>query len=141
MQSLTSAPPRYFIHSSVALQPFVRPWPFLQFRNLLYTDGGTPWTSDQPVARQLPTHRRIQIDAHRGMYALSEIRTHDPSFGASEDSSCLRQRGHCDRHHLAMEAPISACPSYCSTNFSKNLAMEAPISASLSYWSTTFSTV
>jgi hypothetical protein len=31
-------------------------------------------------------------------HALSGIRTHDPSVRASEDSSCLRQRGHCDRH-------------------------------------------
>jgi hypothetical protein len=31
-----------FIHSSVALQPFVGPWPRLQFRNLFYTDGRTP---------------------------------------------------------------------------------------------------
>jgi hypothetical protein len=28
---------------------------------------------------------------------LSGIRTHDPSVRASEDSSCLRLRGHCDR--------------------------------------------
>jgi hypothetical protein len=31
------------------------------------------------------------------MHALSGIRTHDPSVRASEDSSCLRQRGHWDR--------------------------------------------
>jgi hypothetical protein len=51
-----------FIHSSnrssTALQPFVGTWPLLQFRNLFYTDGRTPWTSDQPVARPLPTHRK-----------------------------------------------------------------------------------
>jgi hypothetical protein len=35
-----------FIHSSVALQPLVGPWPLLQFRELSYTDGRTPWTSD-----------------------------------------------------------------------------------------------
>jgi hypothetical protein len=34
--------------------------PLIQFRNLFYTDGGTPWTSDQPVARPLPTHRTTQ---------------------------------------------------------------------------------
>jgi hypothetical protein len=28
---------------------------------------------------------------------LNGIRTHDPSVRASEDSSCLRPRGHCDR--------------------------------------------
>jgi hypothetical protein len=51
-----------FIHSfsSMALQPFVGPWPLLQFRNLFYIDGRTPSTSDQPVARPLPTHRTTQ---------------------------------------------------------------------------------
>jgi hypothetical protein len=49
-----------FIHSSMALQSFVGPWHLLQFRNLFYTDGRTPWTSDQPVARSLPTHRTTQ---------------------------------------------------------------------------------
>jgi hypothetical protein len=34
-------------------------------------------------------------------HALSGIRTHDPSVRASEDSSCLRLRGYCDR--LSME--------------------------------------
>jgi hypothetical protein len=46
-----------FIHSSMVLQPFVGPWPLLQFRHLFYTDGMTPWTSDQPVSRPLPTRR------------------------------------------------------------------------------------
>jgi hypothetical protein len=27
---------------------------------ILYTVGGTPWTSEQPVARPLPTHSRTQ---------------------------------------------------------------------------------
>jgi hypothetical protein len=31
------------------------------------------------------------------MHASTGIRTHDLSVGASEDSSCLRLRGHCDR--------------------------------------------
>jgi hypothetical protein len=39
----------------MALQPFVGPW-FLMF----YTINRTPWTSDQPVARPLPTHRTTQ---------------------------------------------------------------------------------
>jgi hypothetical protein len=34
----------------MALQPFVGPWPFLQFRNLFYTDGRTPW--DKWTARR-----------------------------------------------------------------------------------------
>jgi hypothetical protein len=34
------------------------------------------------------------------IHALSEIRTHDPSVRASEDSSCLRLSGHCNRQNL-----------------------------------------
>jgi hypothetical protein len=76
-----------FIHSSVALQPFVGPLPLLQFRNLFYTDGRAPWTSDQPVARPLPTRRNNtnRINAHTDIHALSGIRTHDPSARASEE--------------------------------------------------------
>jgi hypothetical protein len=32
------------IHSSMAIQPFVGPWPLFQFRNVFYTDGRIPWT-------------------------------------------------------------------------------------------------
>jgi hypothetical protein len=85
----------YFIHSSMALQHFVGPWLLLQFRNLFYTDGRTPWTSDQPAARPLPTHRTTQ-NKRTDIHALSAIRTHDPSNRASEDSLCLRPRSHCD---------------------------------------------
>jgi hypothetical protein len=36
-----------FIHSfSMVLQPFIGPWPLLQFRNNFYIDCRTPWTSD-----------------------------------------------------------------------------------------------
>jgi hypothetical protein len=45
------------IHSSKALQLFGGPWFLFQSRNPSYTDGRTPSTSDQPVARPLPTHR------------------------------------------------------------------------------------
>jgi hypothetical protein len=89
-----------FIHSSMALQPFVTPWRLLQFRNQYYTGGRTPWTSDQPVAMPLSTHRTTQThNAHTHIHALSGIRTHDPSVLASEDCSCLRLHGHCDQHH------------------------------------------
>jgi hypothetical protein len=50
----------FFIHSSIAVQPFVGPWPLLLFRNLSYTDGRTPWTSGQP-----PTHRATQTQNKR----------------------------------------------------------------------------
>jgi hypothetical protein len=93
-----------FIHSSMALQPFVGPWPLLQFRNLFYTDGRSLWEGDQPVARPLPKHRTTQTQNKRihtpNIHALSGIRTHDPSVRASKDSSCLRPRGYCDRHNV-----------------------------------------
>jgi hypothetical protein len=43
-----------FTHSSMALQPFIGLWLHLQFRNLFYTVGRTPWTGDPPIARPLP---------------------------------------------------------------------------------------
>jgi hypothetical protein len=73
---------------------FLRPSRIFSFL-ILYTDSRTPWTRDQPVARPLPTHRTEL--AHRDIHASSGIRTHDPSVRASEDSPCLRLRGHCDR--------------------------------------------
>jgi hypothetical protein len=55
------------IHSFIngCIQPFIGPWPFLQFRNLCYTDGRTHWMGDQPVARPLPTHRTTQTQNKR----------------------------------------------------------------------------
>jgi hypothetical protein len=53
------------VHSSMTLQLLVGPWPFLQFRILFNKDGSTPWTSDQPVARPLPTHRTTQTKNKR----------------------------------------------------------------------------
>jgi hypothetical protein len=52
----------------------------------LFTIGRTPWTSDQPVARPLPKHRRAQTQ-NKHMYtpsihARSGIRTHDHSVRA-----------------------------------------------------------
>jgi hypothetical protein len=63
----------YFIHSSAALQPFVGPWPLLQFRNHFYRDGKTPWTSDQPVARPLLTHRTTRTQNKRTQTSMSRV--------------------------------------------------------------------
>jgi hypothetical protein len=42
-------------------------------------------------------HKR-RINAHNtDIHALSGIRTHDPCVRATQDSSCLRPRGNCDR--------------------------------------------
>jgi hypothetical protein len=57
---------------------------------IFYTVGRTPWAGDQPVTKPLPAHTII--------HASSGIRTQDTSVWTGEDSSCLRLRGHCDRH-------------------------------------------
>jgi hypothetical protein len=83
----------------MALQPL---WALAAFHSLdLFTIGRTPWTSDQLVARPVPKHRTAQTQ-NKHIYtpiihAMSGIRTHDHSVRASEDSPCLRPRGHCDR--------------------------------------------
>jgi hypothetical protein len=48
----------------MALQFFVEPWPLFSFL-MLYTVGRTPWSSDQPVARPLPTNRATQTENRR----------------------------------------------------------------------------
>jgi hypothetical protein len=61
----------------------------------LFTDGRTPWTGDQLVARSLPKHRkRIHTS---NIHALNGIRTHDLGFRTSEDSTCLRPLDYSDR--------------------------------------------
>jgi hypothetical protein len=43
---------------------------------------------------------------HTDIHALSVIRTHNPSVRASEDNSCLRPRGHCDRRSEGIRPPL-----------------------------------
>jgi hypothetical protein len=64
-----------------------------------FTDGRTPWTSDQLVARPLHKQRTTQTQNKHisNIHALLGIRTHDPGFRASEDSTCLRPLGYGDR--------------------------------------------
>jgi hypothetical protein len=84
---------RSFVHSSVAMQPFLWSWPLVQFRKLSYTVGMTPWTSDQPVSRPLPTHRTThRINAHTDIHAFEW-----DSDQRSQRSSERRLRGYCDR--------------------------------------------
>jgi hypothetical protein len=65
------------IHSSMTLQTFVGPWPLLQFHNIFYTAGRTPWTRDQVVARLLSTRRKTR---NTDIHALSGIPTNDPAL-------------------------------------------------------------
>jgi hypothetical protein len=51
-----------------------------------------------PLGRYLHTEQhKLRINAHTDIHASSGIRNNDPSVPASEDSSCLRPGGHCDR--------------------------------------------
>jgi hypothetical protein len=63
---------------------------------------------DQPVARPLPTQDNTNT-VNADIHALSGIRTHDSSARASEDSSCLRERGHCVRQDLPANNMNIAC--------------------------------
>jgi hypothetical protein len=54
----------------MTLQPFVGPWFLLQFHSLLYTDGRTPWTGDQPVTMPVLTHRTTQTQNKRTHTAM-----------------------------------------------------------------------
>jgi hypothetical protein len=73
------------------------------------TAGRTPWTSDQPVTSSLPKRR---INAHTDTHVLSGIRTYDLSVRTSEDNSCVRPCGQCDRlssfefHYLSITVPL-----------------------------------
>jgi hypothetical protein len=55
-----------------------------------YTVGRTPWTYTQNNTNTEWLHTDI--------HASSGIGTHDPSVRAGEHGSCVRPRGHCDRH-------------------------------------------
>jgi hypothetical protein len=51
-----------------------------------------PWVGDQLVARPLPVHKHRKVNTYTqtlNIHALGGIRTHDPSFQASENSVCL----------------------------------------------------
>jgi hypothetical protein len=89
------------IFFSLALQPPLGSWHFFTFM-IIFTDDRIPWMGDQLAARPLPKHRTTQTQNKHihtpNIHALCGIRIHDSSFRASEDNSCLRPRGHCDRH-------------------------------------------
>jgi hypothetical protein len=61
------------IFFSVVLPTHSGPWPLIQFRNHFYTDGRTPWTGDQPVARPLHTHRTIQTQNTRTQTSMPRV--------------------------------------------------------------------
>jgi hypothetical protein len=84
----------------MTLQPFIGPWPLLQFHNPFFIQsvGLLGRVISPSEGRYLHTGQHKQrINAQTDIHVLSGIRTYDPSVRASEDSSCLTPRGHCDR--------------------------------------------
>jgi hypothetical protein len=97
----TSQPwlPKSSISSSVALEPFLGPGLFFSYVNFFTHMVGLLGRVISPSqGRYLHTgQHKHRINGHTDIHALSGIRTHDPSVWASEDGSCLRPGGHCDR--------------------------------------------
>jgi hypothetical protein len=80
------------------VQPIQGPGPFsISSVIIFFTDGRTPWTSDELITRRLPKYRTTQTQNKRihtpNNHALSGIQTHNPRVQASEDSSYLRPLG------------------------------------------------
>jgi hypothetical protein len=61
----------FFVTGSTAP---VGPGLFFQFHDH-FTDGGTPWMSDQLVARPLPKHRTTQTQNKHSLYYISHNTT------------------------------------------------------------------
>jgi hypothetical protein len=89
-----------------------------QFHNHC-TDGRTPWTSDQLVARPLPKHRTTQTQNKHihlpNIHAICRIRTHDPGFRASENSTCLKPLGYRDRQLHQYKTNKQICYYVCDS--------------------------
>jgi hypothetical protein len=95
VQKLLTIAPEFF---SLLLLPI---WSISQFHDH-FTDGRTPWVSDQLVARPLSKHRTTETQNKRirtpNIHVLCGVRTHNPGFRASEDSAYLGALGYRDRH-------------------------------------------
>jgi hypothetical protein len=72
---------------------------FFSFMIILHTVGllGRVISSSQGLCIHTGQHKPRINTYTPNIHALSGIRSHDPSFRASEDSTCLRPLGHCDR--------------------------------------------
>jgi hypothetical protein len=74
---------------SMALQPFVGPWPLFQFLDLFYTVGRTLWTGDQPVARPLPAHRTVRTQNKRTQTSMPQV-GFEPTIPVFEQAKTIR---------------------------------------------------
>jgi hypothetical protein len=103
-----------------ALAAFSVSWSYAQSVGLL-------WRGISP-SKGLYLHteqHKYRIHLHNtDIHALSGTRTHDPSVRASEDSSCLRPRGHCDLPQLnILVAIILSLPRFHPLNQSDEIVV------------------
>jgi hypothetical protein len=90
----------YLMFFPMTLPAHSGPRPLIQFRNHLSQRVGLLGRVISPSQG-----RYLHIEQHKqntsihtlNIHSLSGSRTHHPSDRASEDSSCLRPRGYCDR--------------------------------------------
>jgi hypothetical protein len=61
-----------FIHQWL-YSPLLGPGLFFSFVIFSYAVRGTPWTSDQPVARPLPTHKAMQTQNKRTQTSMPRV--------------------------------------------------------------------
>jgi hypothetical protein len=122
----------------MALPTHSGPRSLIQFHKLSYTDGSTPWTSDQPLAGLLPKHRTTETQNKRihtqNVHALSGMRTHDPSIQASENSSCFRPLANRDRQltqmgSLKKHSPVFKPESKCAVALSVWICVQELLSS------------
>jgi hypothetical protein len=77
-----------FLYSSTVL---VKLGGFLSFL-ILYTDGRTPWTGDQPIARPLPTHRTTQTQNKRTQTSMPRV-GFEPTIPVFEQEKTVHDLG------------------------------------------------
>jgi hypothetical protein len=88
----------------MALPVHSEPWPVYSFRNNFSQMVGLLGRVISPSrGRYLNTGQHKHKLTHTDIHASSGIRTHDPSVLASEDTSCLRLRGYCDRLNVEVK--------------------------------------
>jgi hypothetical protein len=95
-----------FIHQSL-YSPLLGPALFSFVIFFTQIEGLPGQVISLPQGRYLHTEQhKHRIKVYTDIHALSGIRTHDPSVRGTEDSSCLRPRGHCRRPNVVPTSEI-----------------------------------
>jgi hypothetical protein len=90
----------------MALLAHSGPKPLIQFRNHITQTLGLLGRAISPSQGHYLNRTTQTQNKHvhtPNIHVLRGIRTHDSSVRSSEDSSCLRLRGYCDRHPIKVD--------------------------------------